>query len=271
MPTDTNDGSIASLLGAKHLRARNTTSELVQDCLKTVDVITFIEIGILYYLDNSTLLLIIRALTQTLYITSRSPFISPGQSLLSVLFANAICIISNLLFRSAQPVDKLTRGYQHGGLLVDFVGELGPVSRLRMICGDILVLLLQLFSLALREDNDSTGSAEGHVSAPVQDLESEERGLRRSQEISNEEQAIELRDLSQTREDRSEHETRTKSKDEVYTGDDLLFVLHLPSTLRDMAGKNTSAAAAAVTSQMQPGVIPAMIERIAAARARMRS
>lgn len=92
---------------------------------------------------------------------------------------------------------------------MDFIGQQGPTSKLHLVLLDLLLLGLQLAMLPaslqrrrLRDAATSTEPASGTRiasstarAASRQDLDSEERGVRRSQE----EESIEMQDLSSTR------------------------------------------------------------------------
>lgn len=100
---------------------------------------------------------------------------------------------------------EATRGYLHGGLLIDFVGQKGPISKLHLVLLDVATLVLQLLMLAvfvelhklrvgrLKETASDTAPAEGNYFT-AQDHDAEERGIRRSGDQSRDD--IELEDLS---------------------------------------------------------------------------
>jgi hypothetical protein len=78
---------------------------------------------------------------------------------------------------------EATRGYLHGGLAMDFVGQKGPTSKLHLFLLDCLILILQLVHLAamltrlrLKEQTSTTVPPP----AAVQDHDFEERGQHRS-------------------------------------------------------------------------------------------
>ena len=84
------------------------------------------------------------------------------------------------------------RGYIHGALLIDFVGELGPISKFRLVALDIMVMVLQFVILAIvLERTVLKKDMEGSLGpAPTttleesglagQDLDAEEQGFHRS-------------------------------------------------------------------------------------------
>ena len=107
----------------------------------------------------------------------------------SILSSNLLCIFLHCI--SARPkVDELPRGYLHGGLFIDFVGQ-QVHSKLFIVAFDCLVLVLQVVMLGIvleKEDvklynssqssNDSTPQSQDATN--TQDLDSEERGILRS-------------------------------------------------------------------------------------------
>lgn len=78
-----------------------------------------------------------------------------------------------------------TRGYLHGGLFIDFIGQKAPVPRLRLFMFDLLVMVLHLIMLGLIVERVKTNSANASLSSTTtrqrsrQDLDAEERGVRR--------------------------------------------------------------------------------------------
>ena len=85
------------------------------------------------------------------------------------------------------------RGYIHGALLIDFVGELGPISKTRLVLLDFLAMVLQFVILAIvleREGlkKDMVGSLGGSAATTTleetglagQDHDAEEQGVHRS-------------------------------------------------------------------------------------------
>lgn len=102
-----------------------------------------------------------------------------------VLLTNTLIFIIHV-FSTAPTAGETVRGYLHGGLLIDFVGVQGPVSKLRTAALDMLVLALQMMLVGVaREKAGLQGIGGGGTEAQVvtaQDLEAEERGELRGQE-----------------------------------------------------------------------------------------
>jgi hypothetical protein len=104
------------------------------------------------------------------------------------------------LFSSLPSAGEASRGYLHGGILIDFVGQRAPSSRLGLLMLDLVVLAVQCFMLAVHVERERLrkillpsrhlqtggeitgseipGSAMTHH--PEQDHDSEERGVLRN-------------------------------------------------------------------------------------------
>jgi hypothetical protein len=107
--------------------------------------------------------------------------------------SNLLCFLLHLLYARPE-AGEATRGYLHGGMIIDFVGQKGPISKLRLLALDLVILVLQLVMLSVhikRQTLKSASSTAQHsalavgpdaeVTAPsVQDHDLEERGVRRS-------------------------------------------------------------------------------------------
>jgi hypothetical protein len=117
---------------------------------------------------------------------------SDRQYITSILATNLVCVFLHL-FLAAPEAGEATREYLHGGFLIDFVGEPGPVSKLRMLLIDLSVLVLQIVILAAVMERKQLRFAIDHPSWMEliervgrsfvrQDLDAEEQGIRRSQE-----------------------------------------------------------------------------------------
>lgn len=114
--------------------------------------------------------------------------------------SNIFCFLCHLWF-DPPSAGEATRGYLHGGLAMDFIGQKGPTSRTHLLLLDALVVALQLVHLAagmvrrrLRgsSESETAGQTETATQNTTQDLDSEERGVRRS----DEQQDIEMQSLN---------------------------------------------------------------------------
>jgi cytochrome b len=65
----------------------------------------------------------------------------------AILGANLLCVILHI-FSSAPSAGEATRGYLHGGFVMDFIGQKGPSSKLHLLALDLVVILLQVVHLS---------------------------------------------------------------------------------------------------------------------------
>ncbi|OJD29495.1 uncharacterized protein BKCO1_790001 [Diplodia corticola] len=189
----------------------------LDDLLRSLDILIYAEISAVYYLDCSFLRFVLRAFVQLIWLTpkpeilpelpSNRPYIYP------ISGSNLICLFCHLWF-PPQSAGEATRGYLHGGLLIDWIGQQGPSSKLRLFLLDCFILALQVVMLAAtlklqkvkkrrrrnssssissssdattREGGDAVaeGPSTTTTTATRQDVDSEERGiLRRSSTLS---------------------------------------------------------------------------------------
>ena len=112
----------------------------------------------------------------------------------------------DLMFEPAA-AGQATRGYLHGGVIVDFVGQLSPVSRVRLVATQLLVWALQVIMLGIslerrklagRSDETAAAGASRGITdegtASLEDYDAAERGERGAGDTSDGED-IELQPL----------------------------------------------------------------------------
>ena len=174
----------------------------------------------------SFLRFLLRALLQLTFLSPKPegvpppPIQSGNRPVIFVILANITCIIIHAV--STPPSGgEATRGYLHGGVAMDFIGQKGPSSRIHLILLDLLVLLLQILCFGVSttrikakksaEEPESSGTSDRPNAAPRQEqtLDFEERGQLASEHRPED---IELRDLNPPGpgtglEDREEAET----------------------------------------------------------------
>jgi hypothetical protein len=175
--------------------------ELLDDLLRNLDILIYAELSTIYYMDCSFLRFLFRAFVQFIFLTLKQapfpehpadrPVIAP------IVFSNLICFLFHF-FLSPPEAGEATRGYLHGGLAMDFIGQKGPTSKGHLLLLDLLVLGLQLTHMAAgmarrrvrQASNVTTPPAVGGNPQPVssappagvqqQDIEAEERGVHRA-------------------------------------------------------------------------------------------
>ncbi|KAH8703584.1 hypothetical protein BGW36DRAFT_369576 [Talaromyces proteolyticus] len=193
--------------------------------LRELDIVLYCELAALYYMDCSLLLFALRAIVQLILFTPKAPPFDPtrNQPFVGAIFSsNLLCMLLHLLFIHPGAGEE-TRGYLYGGLFIDFVGQKAPVSRLRFLVFDALILLIHLVMMGLimervrtngnaQTPNDGTaGTADD--TTPVQDHDAEERGVHRHEENDTLPDPIES-----TLNDTPEHTELLAEPDEDYAG-----------------------------------------------------
>jgi hypothetical protein len=197
-----------------------------------------------------------------------------------ILGPNLFCMLLHLL-TPLPAASEVSRGYLHGGVLVDFVGQKAPTSKFSLLFLDLIVMALQCFMLTVNMEKDrvkrilnpaqqpagrdgatETISATATTTHPGQDHDAEERGvLRNAPTIDGETDDIELRPLGDDDNDGDDESTtllerrRTESyedlRDALSSGNGILANLHIRSALRTAWNerRNTPENAAAYTLQ----------------------
>ncbi|KAA8645935.1 DSC4 family protein [Aspergillus tanneri] len=180
---------------------------LIDRLLRDFDVLIYCQLSALYYMDCSIVLFATRAIVQLIFFTPKAPPFDPtrNQPFVGAIFAsNLICMTFHYFFVHPEAGES-TRGYLHGGLLIDFIGQKAPVPMTRLLSMDLLVMILDIVMLGLivervktTEATASVSSAPSAPSAPTtaptrrdHDHDSEERGIPRYDTTSGED-GIEL-------------------------------------------------------------------------------
>lgn len=164
-----------------------------------------------FYCSCSVVLFAVRAIVQLIFFTPKASPFDPtrNQPFVGTIFAsNLFCMISHIFFTQLEAGEE-TRGYLHGGLFIDFIGQKAPIPLLRLLAFDVLIMFLDFIMLGLIIERVKTNEAVASISTPTsappetptpaqapQDHDSEERGILReaSQSIHGDE-GVELQDL----------------------------------------------------------------------------
>ncbi|KAI1840341.1 hypothetical protein JX266_013473 [Neoarthrinium moseri] len=249
--------------------------------LLCLDTLIYAELGTLYYMDCSFFRLMIRWIPHWLFLGVKAdhvilPLLNYPVGL--IVGANALCMLLHLA--TALPTaGEAARGYLHGGVLVDFVGQKPPSSRLVLLLLDAVVLALQCVMLAVSMEKDrvkkivsppqqpqtadAAGAGTGAADAPPvtgQDHDAEERGVLRDAPAADATDDIEMQPLGGNDdgdEERSSLLGRRRTddyenlEDVLSSGNAILADLHVRHALRTAWTDrgNTSQAAAAYTLQ----------------------
>ncbi|KAL3463094.1 hypothetical protein BJX64DRAFT_134138 [Aspergillus heterothallicus] len=150
-------GSIADIsptLQDERLRKKlQSTAKLsfIDRLLRDLDILIYCELSALYYLDCSIVLFAVRAIVQLIFFTPKAPPFDPNRNqpfIGAIIASNLFCMIFHKFF-SQPEAGEATRGYLHGGILIDFIGQKAPVPVTRLLCLDLLVTVLNLVMLGL--------------------------------------------------------------------------------------------------------------------------
>ncbi|KAG6207031.1 hypothetical protein E4U35_001250 [Claviceps purpurea] len=170
----------------------------VTHLLKSLDLLVFAELSGLYYMECSMFRFLLRAVGQYMYLTPKDesfPFLMPAGRVhvLLVVVPNLICMLLHL-FTSLPRGPDFHRGYQHGGLIIDFVGQQPATYRIYYLMADLAILVLQCLMLTVHTQREQlrvllktfrpilpelSGDMQATAIAArsLQDLDAEERGV----------------------------------------------------------------------------------------------
>lgn len=151
------------------ITAKHEPKDILNGLIHDLNNLILVIISAVYYFDCFSILFLLRFLSQNQ---------STAGGIRVVLTSNLVCILTHVFHSLPQPAPR--EFWNHGGALVDFVGE-KPTSRAKLIILDILIIWLQILHLALyykKAMMDGTTKAKAPV--PSQDLEAEEAGISRA-------------------------------------------------------------------------------------------
>ncbi|KAJ5766558.1 uncharacterized protein N7511_004174 [Penicillium nucicola] len=169
--------------------------------LRDIDILIYCQLSALYYMDCSIILFGIRAIVELICFSPKVAPFEPTRNqpyVGAIISSNLICMIFHAFFIRPEAGEE-TRGYLHGGIFIDFIGQ-KPVSVYRLLSFDLLIFLLDFVMLALiiervktngsraphpatNNTNTSTDAATGtepgddQTQTQTQDHDAEERGV----------------------------------------------------------------------------------------------
>ncbi|PSR82169.1 hypothetical protein BD289DRAFT_438063 [Coniella lustricola] len=126
--------------------------------MSSLDVVIFAELCVLYYMDCSFTRLVMRSFVQYMYLTPKpEDFLrlmpAPRPQIYAIFASNITCVLLHLFFALPQ-ANETMRGYLHGAVIIDLIGQKAPTSRLGLVLLDCLVLLLQCVMCAVLVEKD---------------------------------------------------------------------------------------------------------------------
>lgn len=174
--------------------------------IKSMTVIADDNLDFSFRYRCSFLRLFVRIIPHFMFITPKEgPVLLPAERphVFAILGPNLVCILAHII--SALPTaGEATRGYLHGGVIVDFVGQKPPATRLCLLFFDAMILAVQCLMLAIHTEREKLrkivnpslqplwpgpGQAGQQAGTPgtqpeaTQTLDAEERGVNREDEI----------------------------------------------------------------------------------------
>lgn len=164
--------------------------------LKSLDTLVFAELSALYYMECSMFRFVLRAIVQYLYITPKPesfPFLMAANqsSVILIAVSNIICMLCHM-FLSLPVGPDYYRGYLHGGLIIDFVGQKPPTYRLYYLLADFAILVVQCLMMTIHTERERLrlslktfrplgvdATVQTQNAPTLEDLDAEERGIPR--------------------------------------------------------------------------------------------
>lgn len=315
-PSDVNENSLndndlrgtlssddAGIIRQKKKAVHERKATMLDHLIRNMDVVIYAQLSTLYYMEYafqtsletpadrcgscSLFKFLLRAVPHWFYFTPKPSNFTP-QSMshrpyVGIIFAtNIICMLLHLML-APPAAGEATRGYLHGGLVIDFVGQLSPVRRWRLLGTDLLLLALQILMLgmtverrALKDGNNAAPNDASVREETRQDHDFEERG-----ELRQSSSDIELQDLrhhssarsgageDSERDDLLESESGPQGAkqhplDPFYTGEHVIADLHILHTIRAQwrhHAANMSSSNLSATSSVQAAAVAAAAGR----------
>ncbi|KAI1105243.1 DUF1746-domain-containing protein [Jackrogersella minutella] len=208
-----NDGSTTTQNPSLSKAAKDGLTKKLQLMIHlsvSLDTLVYAELCALYYMDCSFFRLLIRWVSQSLFISPKAEdtiLIIPNYHVSAIIGPNFLCILSHLI-TSLPQAGEASRGYLHGGILFDFIGQKAPSSKFSLLLLDLLIFGLQCVMLTVNMekervrkvvkparlmDNPDGTTAESPVTG--QDYDAEERGVLRDAPVVDETVDIEMQSL----------------------------------------------------------------------------
>ncbi|KAJ5372279.1 hypothetical protein N7517_004285 [Penicillium concentricum] len=141
-------------LSSQHARVKKVKSAakvaFIDRLLRDLDILVYCQLSALYYMDCSIILFAIRAIVELIFFTPKALPFEPTRNqpfVGAIIGSNLICMLLHAFLIRPEAGEE-TRGYLHGGLFIDFIGQ-APVSVYQLLSFDLLILLIDLIMLGL--------------------------------------------------------------------------------------------------------------------------
>ncbi|ROT36786.1 DUF1746-domain-containing protein [Sodiomyces alkalinus F11] len=133
-------------------------SQFLTHLLKHLDLLVYAEIATIYYMECSAVRFFLRAWTQQNFLSPKPddwpiPMPAIQSQILAVFLPATLCLLVHI-FGTLPTAGEASRGYLHGGMIVDFIGQKPPTTRLTLLGLDLLILVLQCFMLTVHAERE---------------------------------------------------------------------------------------------------------------------
>ncbi|AEO65340.1 d202442e-c2b3-480a-99dd-7ca3cd80fa52 [Thermothielavioides terrestris] len=170
--------------------------EFISHLQKSLDMMVVVYICTLYSMECSFFRFLLRLLPHYSFLTPKDGLVLPAEQphIYSIFVPGVLCMLAHILF-ALPTAGEAARGYLHGGVIVDFIGQKPPTTKLAFVYFDLAILGTQCLMLAVHREREklkkivspslrtispSGGHSEGSAAAQTtQDLDAEERGVLR--------------------------------------------------------------------------------------------
>ncbi|KAK1757674.1 DSC E3 ubiquitin ligase complex subunit 4 [Echria macrotheca] len=235
---------------------------------KSLDTIVFAYLCVLYYMECSFPRFLLRILPHYIFISPKDSRLSlPAHRphVFAIFVPNMLCVLFHMLFALPR-ASEATRGYLHGGVLIDFIGQKPPTWRLGLLLFDLIIWSTQCLMLAVHQEreklrkavNPSLQSVPGTENTTgawqsTQDHDAEERGVLRDENDLMGDEGIELQPLrpddgAEAPMGASYSQAAVDLVDVLWSGNALLANFHVIHAVRTVGNDVQSAAAYSLQS-----------------------
>jgi len=156
---------------------------------------------------------LLRLLPHYSFLTPKDGLLLPAEQphIYSIFIPSVLCIFAHIFFSLPQ-AGEASRGYLHGGVIIDFIGQKPPSSRLAFLTFDLVIMGAQCLMLAVHQEREKLKKAvspslptlspsgdqteQPAATETAQDHDAEERGMLRDEPRIEDMEGIELQTLS---------------------------------------------------------------------------
>ncbi|KAK4240668.1 DSC E3 ubiquitin ligase complex subunit 4 [Achaetomium macrosporum] len=258
----THNGS-ASQKQEKRRRGLAKKLEFISHLQKNLDMIVFVYICTLYYMECSLFRFLLRLLPHYSFLTPKDGLLLPAEHphIYTIFVPSVLCMLAHIFFALPE-AGEATRGYLHGGVIIDFIGQKPPTTKLAFLFLDLVILGVQCLMLAVHQEREKlkkaavpslrTFSSSGDQTAQAvtaestQDHDAEERGVLRDGVVeihSSQEAERSPTDGDPTGDTYSSAVASADMVDILRSGNAVLSNFHVIHAVRSVGGGAQSAAA----------------------------